>query len=131
MDITAIKVMVVDDAATTRRIIIKSLNNNGVTHVTEADDGSTAWIKLKKADSQSELPDLIILDWNMPVMTGIELLSKIRGDVVLKPIRVLMVTAEANQDNVIEAVKHGTDGYMLKPFTSEELISQIKKIFGI
>ena len=119
------KIIVVDDFSTMRRIIKNILRQLGLNNVQEADDGATAWPKI-----QSEPFDLIITDWNMPKMSGLELLKNIRNDDNLKDIPVLMVTAEALKENIIEAVKAGVSNYIIKPFTAETMQEKLEKIFG-
>jgi len=118
-----IKILVVDDFATMRKVIRNLLKQVGYENIAEAEDGVTALKALK-----SQKIDLIISDWNMPNMTGIELLKEVRADEELKPTPFLMVTAEALQDNVIAAVKAGVSNYIVKPFTAEVLNEKIKKI---
>ncbi len=117
------KILIVDDFPTMRRIIKNLLKEIGYTNVDEAEDGKVALSKLK-----SEPFDFIISDWNMPNMTGIELLRCVRSDSVLKDIPFLMVTAEAEKGNVIEAIKAGVDNYIVKPFTAATLKEKIEKI---
>ena len=119
------KVLVVDDFATMRRIVKNILRQIGFTNILEADDGSTALNILKK-----EKVDLVITDWNMPKMSGLELLKAIRADENLKDIPVMMVTAEALKENIIEAVKAGVNQYIVKPFTAQTLQEKLEKIFG-
>ncbi len=120
-----IRILLVDDAASMRKIIKSILHQLGFTNIEEADDGTTALPKL-----QSGKIDLIICDWNMPEMTGIELLKAVRGDTQLKDTPFLMVTAEGKQDNVLEALKAGVSQYVVKPFTPEVLGDKIEKIFA-
>ncbi len=124
-DPSTMKVLVVDDFATMRRIIKNILLQLGFKNIIEADDGTTAWEILNK-----EKVDLIISDWNMPKMPGIELLKKVRGDDRFKDIPFLMVTAEAQKENIVEAVKYRVSQYIVKPFTPETLQEKLKKIFG-
>ncbi len=119
------KILIVDDFATMRRIIKNILRQLGYTNILEADDGSTALNILRK-----EKVDLVITDWNMPKMSGLELLKAIRADERLKDIPVMMVTAEALKENIIEAVKAGVNQYIVKPFTAQTLQEKINKIFG-
>ncbi|MCD6150977.1 MAG: chemotaxis response regulator CheY [Deltaproteobacteria bacterium] len=119
------KILIVDDFSTMRRIIKNILRQLGFTNVQEADDGVTAWPKI-----QSEPFDLIVTDWNMPKMSGLELLKAIRSDENLKDLPVLMVTAEALKENIIEAVKAGVSNYIVKPFTAETLQEKLQKIFS-
>ncbi len=118
------KVLVVDDFSTMRRIVKNILRQLGFTNITEADDGSTAWEILNK-----EKIDFIVSDWNMPQMTGIELLRKVRASDHLKDTPFLMVTAESLQENILEAVQAKVSNYIVKPFTAETLMQKIDKIF--
>jgi two-component system chemotaxis response regulator CheY len=118
------KILVVDDFSTMRRIIRNILKQLGYEKVEEAEDGSQALLKLK-----SERFDFIISDWNMPNMTGLELLQTVRADASLKEIKFLMVTAEAMQENVMAAVQAGVNNYIVKPFTAETMKEKIDKIF--
>ncbi len=122
MDVSK-KVLIVDDFSTMRRILKNILKQIGFTNIFEADDGSTAWDELQKNSF-----DLIICDWNMPKMTGIELLRKVRADATFKDIPFLMVTAEAQKQNVIEAVQAGVSNYVVKPFTAESISEKLEKI---
>lgn len=122
---TNMRILAVDDFSTMRRIIRNILKQLGFQNVAEADDGMAALEMLRK-----EKIDFVISDWNMPKMTGIELLKAIRADESLKQIPVLMVTAEAQRQNVIEAAKAGANNYIVKPFTAETLKDKIEKIFA-
>jgi len=124
MDLS-IKILVVDDFATMRRILRNILKQIGFTNISEADDGTTALEAMSKTQF-----DLVISDWNMPKMTGLELLKNIRSSSEFKEIPVLMVTAEAQKQNVIEAVKAGVSNYVVKPFTADAIIEKIEKIFA-
>jgi two-component system chemotaxis response regulator CheY len=117
------KFLVVDDFATMRRIIRNLLKELGFTNVDEADDGIAALAKLKGGGF-----DFVVSDWNMPNMTGIELLRAIRGDEALKHLPVLIVTAEAKKENIVEAAHAGASGYVVKPFTAATLDEKINKI---
>lgn len=123
MDYT-IRILVVDDFETMRRIIKGSLKKIGFSNIVEAEDGLGALKVLENEDI-----GLIMCDWNMPNMTGIEVLRKIRSDEKLKDIPFIMVTAEVQKENVIEAVKAGTNHYIVKPFTPEVLAVKIKEVF--
>lgn len=122
---TNIKVLVVDDFATMRRIVKNILTQLGYKNVIEADDGTTAMEIIKK-----EKIDLIISDWNMPKMTGLELLKAIRANAETSAVPFIMVTAEAQQDNIIMAVKAKVSQYIVKPFTADTLSEKINKVFG-
>ena len=121
---TSIKVLVVDDMSTMRRIVKNVLKQIGFSDMVEAENGQEALRKLKVDDI-----GLIVSDWNMPVMQGIELLREVRADVELKHIPFLMVTAEAQKENIIEAVQPGVSNYVVKPFTPEALKGKLEKIF--
>ena len=118
------KIMVVDDFSTMRRIVKNILRQMGYENIVEADDGSTALEKLK-----SEKVDFIISDWNMPQMSGIELLKAVRTSDDWKDTPFLMVTAEGQKEHVIEAVKNRVNNYIIKPFTPDTLMEKINKIF--
>ncbi|MCL6618448.1 MAG: chemotaxis response regulator CheY [Thermomonas hydrothermalis] len=119
-----IRILIVDDFSTMRRIVKNLLNDLGFTNTAEADDGTTALIELHKNKY-----DLVITDWNMPGMPGIDLLKAIRADAALSKIPVLMVTAEAKREQIIEAAQAGVNGYIIKPFTAATLEDKINKIF--
>ncbi len=121
---TNMRFLVVDDFSTMRRIVRNLLKELGFTNVDEAEDGIVALGKLK-----SEKFDFVVSDWNMPNMTGIDLLRNIRTDAALKHLPVLMVTAEAKKENIIEAAKAGASGYVVKPFTAATLDEKLGKIF--
>ncbi len=117
-------ILSVDDFSTMRRILKTLLKQLGFVNVMEADDGSTALEILKK-----EKIDFVISDWNMPKMTGLELLKAVRADDSLKELPFLMVTAEAEKSNIVAAVQAGVSNYIVKPFTAEVLQQKIEKIF--
>lgn len=118
-----LKILIVDDFATMRKVIRNLLKQGGFENVVEAEDGAAA-LKILK----SQQVDFIISDWNMPNMSGLELLKAVRGDDELKALPFLMVTAEALKDNVVAAVKAGVSNYIVKPFTAEVLNEKIEKI---
>ena len=118
------RVLVVDDFSTMRRIIKNILRQLGFTNIVEADDGTSAWDVLNK-----DKIDFVISDWNMPQMTGIDLLRKVRASEEFSDMPFLMVTAEAQQENIIEAVTAKVSNYIVKPFTPETLKQKIDKIF--
>jgi len=118
-------VLVVDDFATMRRIIKNVLKQIGFTKILEADDGTTALAVLKK-----NKVDLIISDWNMPKMTGLDLLKKVRGEESTKSIPFVMVTAEAQKDNVLQAVQAGVSNYVVKPFTADAIKEKLTRVFA-
>jgi two-component system chemotaxis response regulator CheY len=121
---TNMRLLVVDDFSTMRRIIKNILRQLGFNNIDEADDGTTAWEVINKGGI-----DFVISDWNMPTMTGIDLLRKVRASEEFHDLPFLMVTAEAQQENVIEAVQAKVSNYIVKPFTAETLKQKIDKIF--
>jgi two-component system, chemotaxis family, chemotaxis protein CheY len=118
------KILIVDDFSTMRRIIKNLLRDLGFTNTHEADDGVTALPMLRSGDFA-----FLVTDWNMPGMTGINLLKEVRADPKLAALPVLMVTAEAKRDQIIEAAQAGVNGYVVKPFTAQVLKEKIDKIF--
>ena len=123
MDNKTIKILVVDDFATMRKVVRNLLKQIGYENIVEAEDGVSA-LKILK----SQKIDFIVSDWNMPNMTGLELLKAVRADSELTTTPFLMVTAEALQDNVVAAVRAGVSNYIVKPFTAETLNGKIQKI---
>ena len=115
------KALVVDDSMTIRKIVIKALNSIGITDVAEAGDGE----ECVKSVSSAEF-DIVLLDWNMPKMTGIEALRNIRE--AGKKVPVIMVTTEAEKSRVIEAIKTGANEYLIKPFSPEQLAAKVKNV---
>ncbi len=118
------KILIVDDFSTMRRIIKNLLRDLGFNNTQEADDGTTALPMLQKGDF-----DFVVTDWNMPGMQGIDLLKAIRADEKLKSIPVLMVTAEAKREQIIAAAQAGVNGYVVKPFTAATLKEKLDKVF--
>jgi two-component system, chemotaxis family, chemotaxis protein CheY len=118
------KILIVDDFSTMRRIIKNLLRDLGFTNTHEADDGLTALPML-----QSGRFDFLVTDWNMPGMQGIDLLKAVRADAKLQTLPVLMVTAESKRDQIVEAAQAGVNGYIVKPFTAQTLKEKIDKIF--
>ncbi len=119
------KVIIVDDFVTMRRITKTLMKQLGYTNMVEAEDGKQALDMLQK-DSSIEF---VISDWNMPNMTGLELLQAVRADEKLKKLPFLMVTAEAEQENIMAAVKSGVSNYVIKPFTALTLQDKLAKVF--
>jgi two-component system chemotaxis response regulator CheY len=124
MSDSSLRFLVVDDFSTMRRIVRNLLKELGYTNAEEAEDGNIALNRLK-----SEKFDFVVSDWNMPNMTGIELLKRIRAEPSLKGLPVLMITAEARRENIIEAAQNGANGYIVKPFTAATLDEKLNKIF--
>ena len=122
---TRMNVLVVDDMSTMRRIVKNVLRQIGFSDIMEAENGQDALTKLKAGGF-----GLVVSDWNMPVMQGIELLRAVRADAELKTLPFLMVTAEAQKENLIEAVQAGVSNYVVKPFTAEVLQGKLEKIFA-
>ena len=120
-----VKFLVVDDFSTMRRIIKNLLHDLGYSDVTEADDGQTALPLLKAGEF-----DFLITDWNMPGMPGLDLVKAVRADARLAKLPVLMLTAEAKRDQIIEAAQAGVNGYVIKPFTAETLKEKLDKILS-
>ena len=118
------KILVVDDFSTMRRIIKNLLRDLGFNNTSEADDGTSALPML-----QNGAYDFLITDWNMPGMQGIDLLKTVRSDPKLAKLPVLMVTAESKRDQIVEAAQAGVNGYIVKPFTAVTLKEKIEKIF--
>ncbi len=118
------KILIVDDFSTMRRIIKNLLRDLGFNNTQEADDGNTALPMLQSGNF-----DFLVTDWNMPGMTGIDLLKAVRADAKLAGLPVLMVTAEAKKDQIVEAAQAGVNGYIVKPFTAVTLKEKIDKIF--
>jgi two-component system chemotaxis response regulator CheY len=120
-----LKILVVDDVSTMRRIVRNTLAELGFPNVAEADNGSTAWPMLQSGEFHA-----VVTDWNMPCMSGIELLRSIRADARLKTLPVLMITADAKRDQIVEAARAGVDGYIVKPFTAITLKEKLGKAFA-
>lgn len=118
------KILVVDDFSTMRRIVKNLLRQLGYENIEEAEDGAQAYSKLKNGGF-----GFVVIDWNMPNMNGIDLLKKVRSDPELKDLPILMVTAEAEKDRVITAIQAGVNNYVVKPFTGEILKEKMDKIF--
>ena len=120
---STMKILIAEDFASMRRIIKSVLRQAGYQQIIEAEDGVAALRKLKSDDI-----GLVIADWNMPNMTGLDLLKTMRNDDTLKDIPFLMVTAEAKKDNIIEAIQSGASNYLVKPFTPDMLREKIDQI---
>ncbi len=116
-------VLVVDDMSSVRKIVIRSVKSMGFDNILEAANGEEAFVAIQTAT----LPvTLIISDWNMPVCTGLEFLKRVKADPAMKTIPFMMVTSEAEKDQIFEAIKAGVNGYILKPFTPDALVQRIK-----
>ncbi len=119
------KILIVDDFATMRRIIRNLLRELGFTNTHEADDGDSALPMLQSGNF-----DFVVSDWNMPRMTGLDLLRAVRADVNLNKLPILMVTAESKRERIVEAAEAGVNGYVVKPFTAGTLEEKINEIFA-
>jgi two-component system chemotaxis response regulator CheY len=126
----SMKILIIDDMSTMRKIIKNMLTQIGFKNLTEADDGATAWPLIQEALTTGEPYEFIVSDWNMPQMTGLDLLKKIRADERIKATPFLMITAEAEQGNVVVAVKAGVSNFIVKPFSAQTLKEKIDKIFN-
>lgn len=124
------KILVVDDMATMRKIIKNMLNKIGFTNIVEADDGATALPQIDSAIELGEPFEFVISDWNMPNMSGLDFLKKLRARDDTNKLPFLMITAEAEQSNVITAVQAGVSNYIVKPFSAQTLKEKIDKIFN-
>ena len=120
----SMKILIVDDFSTMRRIIKNLLRDLGFANTAEADDGTSALPMLKAGGI-----DFLVTDWNMPGMTGIDLLKEVRNDPDLASLPVLMVTAEAKRDQIVAAAEAGVNGYVVKPFTAQTLKDKLERIF--
>ena len=121
---TDMKILVVDDFAAARKIVINSLAQLGLNNAYEADDGFSALVRLKSA-----LFDLVVIDWKMSKMSGMELLKQIRADPNLKHIPVLMVSEDGLQENIVAATKAGLNAYIIRPFGVKTFAEKLEKIF--
>jgi two-component system chemotaxis response regulator CheY len=119
-----IKILVVDDFSTMRRIVKNVLKQLGFENLDEAEDGAQALTKLR-----SGVYGFVVSDWNMPNMDGLELLKEVRKDPALKDLPILMVTAEAEKDKVVTAIQAGVNNYVVKPFTAEVFKEKMDRIF--
>jgi two-component system chemotaxis response regulator CheY len=119
-----LRILIVDDFSTMRRIVKNLLNDLGFMNTAEAEDGKSALTALHGSPF-----DFVVTDWNMPGMTGIELLKAIRSDPKLAKLPVLMVTAEAKREQIVEAAQCGVNGYIIKPFTADTLKDKLTKVF--
>ncbi len=124
------KFLVVDDFATMRKIIKKVLSELGYTNVEEADDGAKALPMLQAAATAGNPFQFVISDWNMPQMTGIDLLKNCKSDPKLKDVPFMLVTAESEQKNILEAAKAGVSDYVVKPFNAATLKGKLERIYA-
>lgn len=118
------KILIVDDFSTMRRIVKNLLTDLGFSNFAEADDGAAAMLQLHAGSF-----DFVVTDWNMPGMTGIDLLRAIRAEPRFAKLPVLMVTAESKREQIVEAAQAGVNGYIIKPFNAQTLNEKIERIF--
>ncbi|MAX67838.1 MAG: response regulator [Bacteriovoracaceae bacterium] len=123
------KILIIDDMSTMRKIIKNMLGKMGCNDLHEADDGAPAWEMIQQAHEAGKPFEFIVSDWNMPGLTGLDLLKNLRADERFKKLPFLMITAEAEQANVIIAVKAGVSNFIVKPFSIVTLKEKIDKIF--
>jgi len=123
------RILVVDDMSTMRKFLHRSLNTLGYVQVNEADDGISAWEEILKAHNSKKPYQLIFSDWNMPGMMGIDLLKYLKADMSIRNTPFILVTAESEQNQILEAAKLGVDGYVLKPVTMDQLKAKLKEIY--
>jgi len=122
---TDMKILIVDDFAATRKIIFNTFAQLGFNNTDEEDDGFSALVRLKSA-----LFDLVVIDWKMSKMSGMELLKQIRADPNLKHIPVLMVSEDGLQENIVAATKAGLNAYIIRPFEVKTFAEKLEKIFN-
>lgn len=124
------KVLVVDDFKTMRKIVMAALKSCGLENVVEADDGATAWPLFEEAAASESPFSLVISDWNMPKMQGIDLLKKVRTHPAGKGVPFVLVTAEAEQSNILQAVQAGVSNYIVKPFSPADLQKKLEQVYA-
>lgn len=122
-----IPVLIVDDMMTMRKIVKKTLKEIGFTNITEAKDGADGWEKLSGANPAI---CLVISDWNMPNSSGLDLLKRVRGDSKTKHLPFILLTAESEKTQIVEAAKSGVSGYIIKPFTKDVLEAKLKEVYA-
>ncbi len=123
------KILVVDDMSTMRKLVTKHLKDLGFENITASDDGANAWIEIEKASKAGQAFELVLCDWNMPRMNGLELLQKVRGTKAIKDTLFIMLTAESETHQVDKANLLKVNGYIKKPFTSGVLIQKLEAVF--
>lgn len=123
------KFLVIDDFKTMRTIVKKTLSNLGYTNVVEAEDGVQAYQVMQQAVKDSSPIQVVVSDWNMPNMTGLDLLKKCRGDEFYKAVPFILVTAENEQKQVLEAAKAGVSNYIVKPFTPVQFQQKLEQVY--
>lgn len=123
----ALKLLVVDDSSTMRRIIKNTLNRLGYTDILEGENGAQGWEKM----NENEDVNVLITDWNMPEMNGLELVKKVRADKKWEDVPIIMVTTEGGKGEVITALKAGVNNYIVKPFTPQVLKEKLEAVLGV
>jgi len=123
------KVLVVDDFKTMRKIVIGALGACGLKNITEAEDGVFAWPLIEAAAKEGKPFGLVVSDWNMPTLSGLELLKKVRATEATRSTPFVLVTAEAEQKNILEAVQAGVSNYVVKPFTTATFKVKLEQVF--
>ena len=124
-------VLIVDDMMMMRKLVRKSLQELGFTKIIEADNGAVAWEKLKESEKNGEAIGLVLSDWNMPVMTGIELLQAVRADAKFNSLPFFLLTAESEASQVASAIKLKVTGYLVKPFSTAQLGERLSVAFPV
>lgn len=124
------KILVVDDMSTMRKLVIKQLKDAGFTDITDKDDGASAWQAVEKAVAEKKPFQLIISDWNMPKMSGLELLMKVRSSAATKNLPFIMLTAESENHQLDKANQLHVTGYITKPFTPAQLVERLTEAYG-
>lgn len=119
------RVLVVDDMLTMRKIVSKHVKELGLTDITEADDGANAWPKLEEALTSGKPFGLVLSDWNMPKLSGLDFLKKCRADARFKDLPFMLITAESEKSQVMDAIKSGVSNYIVKPFTGDQLKEKV------
>lgn len=131
MDQKDFRILLVDDFEMVRMMVRNALNDLGYTNVEEAEDGRVAMVKIREAQGNGKAYGLVFCDWNMPEMTGIEVLETCRADATLKGLPIVMVTAEADQESVVRALRAGATDYVVKPVSPEILEKKVNKILSM
>ena len=126
-----LKILVVDDMVTVRSLIKISLRKIGINDILEAFDGLEAWEKIEACINNNTPIDLVLCDWNMPNMNGLDLLRKIRTNEKTKHLPMILVTAEASKDHLVAAKLEGANGYVVKPINEEKLIDKIRTVLKL
>jgi len=123
--VSKLKILIVDDSPTMRRILVNTVIKSGYSDVKEAEDGKDALAKLMAGEY-----DLVMTDWNMPNMSGLELVQAVRADEKLKKIPILMVTTRNMKEDIVNAIKSGVNGYIVKPFDAKTLYAKISEVIN-